>query len=76
MLKEKTYQNEKGYFVTVSVYVDVTDDEAEENSLQPLKRKSPSLVVGNSKKTKTSKVGGGKKKQRSLMGFFSSKKKS
>ena len=83
VLQNKTFQNEQGYFVTESVYVDVTDDEADDDEnhrsapkkMMNLKRKSPSLK-SKSKSSMSSGTSHGKakKKQRSLMGFFSKKK--
>jgi DNA polymerase delta subunit 3 len=81
VLQNKTFQNAQGYFVTQSVYVDVTDDEAEDEDnsktvpkkMMNLKRKSPSKF----KKSNSLKSNNGgtskKKKQKSLMGFFSKK---
>ena len=39
VLQNKTFQNEQGYFVTESVYVDVTDDEADDEETIEVPRK-------------------------------------
>ena len=77
VLQNKTYQNDQGYFVTKSEYVEVTDDEAEDEDEAPkkmmnLKRKSPSVT--KKKNFSSSNGGKAKKKQKSLMGFFSKRK--
>ena len=72
VLKERTFQNEKGYFVTESIMVEVTDDE-EDSTPAPApivkqKRKDPPRQHKSSQKK-------GVKKQKSLAGFFGIKKK-
>eukprot|EP00505_MAST-04D_sp_SCG-Rhode-Island_P004998 Stramenopile-MAST_4_protein_4998 len=77
VLREKSYQNEKGYFVSEQVWEEVTDDEAD--VVKPIeksssfKRKHP--VASATKKTASGK-GGLQKKQKGIMGFFGGGKKS
>ena len=71
VLKERTFQNDKGYFVTESIMVEVTDDEEDATPAPaPIvrqKRKDPPKARPSQKKK-------GAKKQKSLAGFFSMKK--